>query len=206
MNERISELLAQISALEDELRSAVQAGEQQVAYRIQGKRVEFEQSVRQAHQRLRTSLLFWIFRNRPLNLLTGPVIYGMILPLLLLDACVTLYQTACFPVYRIARVRRSDYFVYDRQQLGYLNFIERFHCTYCSYANGLLAYATEIVARTEEYFCPIRHARKVLGLHARHARFLAYGDAADYPARLEAFRRSLEEGGAKHPVSKSPGD
>jgi len=201
MNERISELLAQISALEDELRTALQQREQQVAYQIHGTRVEFEQSVRQAHQRLQTSLLFWVFRDRPLNLLTGPVIYGMILPLLLLDVCVTLYQAVCFPVYRIEKVRRADYFVYDRQQLAYLNLIERWHCTYCSYANGLLAYATEIVARTEQYFCPIKHARKVAGLHARHARFLGYGDAADYPARLEAMRQSLDVQEPKPPAS-----
>ena len=201
MNERISQLLAQISVLEDELRSALHQREQQVAYQIHGKRVEFEQSVRQAHQRLQTSLLLWIFRNRPLNLLTGPVIYGMILPLLLLDLCVTLYQAICFPVYRVGKVRRADYFVYDRQHLAYLNFIERWHCTYCSYANGLLAYATEIVARTEQYFCPIKHARKVSGLHVRHARFLGYGDAADYPARLEAFRQSLDAEEPKPPAN-----
>lgn len=202
MNERISELLAQISALEDELRSALQAREQQVAYRIRGKRVEFEQSVRQAHQRLRTSVLFWIFKDRPLNLLTGPVIYGMILPLFLLDVCVTLYQAVCFPVYRVEKVCRADYFVYDRQHLAYLNFIERWHCTYCSYANGLLAYATEIVARTEQYFCPIKHARRVAGLHARHAYFLEYGDAADYAVRLEALRQSLD-GQVTKPPAKS---
>lgn len=205
MNERIGDLLAQIAALEDELRTALHEREQHVAYQIRGKRVEFEQSVQAAHRRLRTSLLFWIFKNRPLNLLTGPLIYGMILPLLLLDACVTIYQAICFPIYRVAKVRRADYLVYDRRQLGYLNFIERFHCSYCSYANGLLAYATEIVARTEQYFCPIKHAHKVLGLHARHERFLAYGDAVDYPARLEAFRRSLKgrkADAAEQPVSK----
>jgi len=205
MNERIRDLLAQISTLEGELRTALHEREQHVAYQIRGKRVEFEQSTQAAHRRLRTSLLYWIFKDRPLNLLTGPLIYGMILPLLLLDACVTLYQAICFPLYRIAKARRADYFVYDRRQLGYLNLIERFHCTYCSYANGLLAYATEIVARTEQYFCPIKHARKVLGLHARHERFLAYGDAIDYPTRLEAFRQSLEgrqADAAKPPVSK----
>lgn len=200
MTERISELLAQITVLEDELRSALHEREQHVAYQIHGKRVEFEQSVRQAHQRLRTSLLFWIFKDRPLNLLTGPLIYGMILPLWLLDLCVTLYQAICFPLYRVAKVRRADYFVYDRRQLAYLNVIERWHCTYCSYATGLLAYATEIVARTEQYFCPIKHARKVLGLHARHAHFLGYGDAADYAARLEVFRQSLAAQEPKPPV------
>lgn len=201
MNERIRELLAQISTLEDELRRTLHEREQHVAYQIHGKRVEFEQSVQEAHRRLKTSLIYWVFKDRPLNLLTGPIIYGMSVPLLLLDLCVSFYQAICFRVYGIARVRRADYFVYDRRQLGYLNLIERWHCTYCSYANGLLAYASEIIARTEQYFCPIKHAQKVLGLHARHAHFLDYGDAADYPGRLEAFRQSLEHRDAKAPVA-----
>jgi len=60
-----------------------------------------------------------------------------------------------------------------------------------AYANGLLAYATEIAARTEQYFCPIKHARKILGVHDRYARFLGYGDAADFHARLEEFRSAF---------------
>ena len=47
------------------------------------------------------------------------------------------------------------------------------------------------MARTEEYFCPIKHAGKILGTHARYARFLEYGDAADYETRLEKFRVGL---------------
>ena len=62
---------------------------------------------------------------------------------------------------------------------------------YCAYASGLLAYTREIVARTEQYFCPIKHARQVLGTHARYVRFLDYGDAGDYHARLERFRAEL---------------
>jgi hypothetical protein len=76
----------------------------------------------------------------------------------------------------------------DRHQLGYLNAIERFHCDYCGYANGLLAYATEISARTEQYFCPVKHASKVLGAHEHYVRFLDYGDSTDFHARLEEFR------------------
>ncbi len=193
MNERIRELLGQITTLEDDLRAALHEQEERVAFQIKGKRVEFEQSVKQAHQRLQTGVFRWILTIRPLNLLTMPLIYSMIVPLFMLDLCVSFYQASCFPIYRVAKVRRDDYFVYDRRELGYLNVIERFHCTYCAYANGLLAYATEIVARTEQYFCPIKHARKMAGTHARYARFLAYGDAADYPARLEAFRRAMEK-------------
>ena len=192
MNERISELLSQISVLEAELRSTLHAQEDRLRYQIKDKRIEFEQSVQQAHLRLKTGVFRWLVTYRPQNLITGPVIYSMIVPLLLLDLCVSLYQLVCFPIYRVARVKRGDYFVYDRQQLAYLNFIEKFHCTYCAYANGLLAYASEIVARTEQYFCPIKHARKRLGQHGHYRHFLSYGDAADYAARLEEFRCSLE--------------
>lgn len=53
------------------------------------------------------------------------------------------------------------------------------------------SYLREIVARTEEYFCPIKHAHKVLGTHTRYNRFLNYGDAEAYEAKLEAFRVGL---------------
>lgn len=199
MNDRIRELAGQISTLEDELRAALHEREQSALFTIKGKRVEFERSVKEAHRRMKTGFFRWLVTYRPQNLITGPVIYGMIFPMLLLDLCVSFYQLVCFPVYRVAMVRRADYFVYDRRHLGYLNFIERFHCTYCAYGNGLLAYATEIVARTEQYFCPIKHARKMLGVHAHYAGFLAYGDAADYPARLEAFRVAMEKMASPEP-------
>jgi hypothetical protein len=193
MNERIRDLLAQMTTLEDELRTTLHEQEQRVAFRIKGKRIEFEQSVQQAHRRLKTGFFIWLVTNRPLNLITGPIIYSMIVPMLLLDLCVSFYQATCFPIYRVARVRRADYIVFDHQHLAYLNLFEKFHCLYCSYATGLLAYATEIVARTEQYFCPIKHAYKVLGSHARYGRFLDYGDATDYAARVEEFRCALEE-------------
>ena len=191
MNDRIRQLLTQMAALEDDLRAAVQEQESDVRFQIKGKRIEFERSIREAHRRLKTGFIHWLVTYRPQNLITGPVIYGMIVPLLMLDLFVSFYQAVCFPIYRVAKVRRGDYIVFDRQHLEYLNFIEKFHCTYCAYGSGLVAYVGEIVARTEEYFCPIKHARKVLGMHTRYARFLDYGDAADYEARLEEFRVAL---------------
>lgn len=162
-------------------------------FTIRGKRIQFEAGIHQLHQRLRRNFLHWLVTDRPQNLITGPVIYGMAIPLAVLDFFITFYQATCFPIYGIAKVLRADYIVFDRHQLGYLNFIERFHCEYCAYATGLVAYATEITARTEQYFCPIKHARKVLGVHGRYARFLDYGNSADYHAKLEEFR--LESAG-----------
>jgi len=201
VNEKIRQLLGQINALDDELRTALHAQESRMFFEIKGKRVEFEHSIKAAHRRLKRGIFRWIVTDRPQNFLTGPIIYGMAVPLLLLDLCVTLFHSTCFPIYGIAKVRRADYIVIDRQYLGYLNFYERFHCTFCGYANGLIAYAGEIIARTEQYFCPIKHARKVLGTHARYARFLEYGDAADYHAKLEQFRSELaDEQPARRPA------
>ena len=191
MNERITQILAQMAALEDDLRTAVQEQEVKMFFTIKGRRVEFESSVKAAHRKLKVNFFRWLVTNRPQNLLTGPIIYGMAVPLLLLDLCVSFYQWSCFPVYGIAKVRRGDYIVFDRQHLQYLNFIEKFHCTYCAYGSGLMAYMNEILGRTEQYFCPIKHAHKILGTHGRYNRFLDYGDAEDYEARLEAFRTSL---------------
>ena len=191
MNPRITELLAQMAALEAELRSAVHDQESRMFFQIKGRRVEFERTVRDAHRKLKKNFFRWLVTDRPQNLITGPIIYGMALPLLMLDLCVSFYQWVCFPVYGIAKVRRSDYIVFDRRHLAYLNAIEKFHCTYCEYGNGLVSYLAEILARTEEYFCPIKHAHKVLGTHKRYNRFLNYGDAENYEARLEEFRVAL---------------
>ena len=191
MNEKITLILAQMAALENDLRTAVQEEESKMFFQIKGKRVEFESSVKAAHRKLKKNFFRWLVTDRPQNLITGPIIYAMIFPLMMLDICVSFYQWACFPIYGITRVRRADYIVFDRRHLGYLNFIEKFHCTYCEYGNGLMSYMAEILARTEEYFCPIKHAHKILGTHARYNRFLEYGDAADYEAKLEEYRVAL---------------
>ncbi len=191
MNERIQDILARMAALEAELATAVHEQQSRMFFQIKGKRVEFERGVKLAHRKLKLNFFRWLVTNRPQNLITGPLIYGMVLPLLLIDLCVSVYQWTCFPIYGITRVKRADYLVFDRRHLGYLNFIEKFHCTYCEYGNGLMGYMAEILARTEQYFCPIKHAHKVLGTHHRYNRFLDYGEAETYEARLEAFRVAL---------------
>ena len=193
MDSRIRHLLDEIAALEEDLAIALRDQESSALFRIRGKRVEFEQAVREAHGRLKTGFFRWLVTNRPANLITGPIIYSMIVPLVILDVFVSFYQATCFPIYRITRLRRGDFIVFDRQQLEYLNFIEKFHCTYCAYASRLVSYVSAIIGKTEEYFCPIKHARRILGSHARYNRFLDYGDAADYEGRLEEFRRNLDD-------------
>lgn len=193
MNDRIQQLLDQMTALEDDLRAALSEQPSSIFFQIKGKRVEFEQSMQETHRRLKTNFFRWLVTNRPQNLITGPIIYAMIIPLVITDIFISFYQLTCFPIYGIKKVRRADYIIFDRQHLSYLNFIEKFHCTYCAYGSGMIAYISEIVARTEQYFCPIKHARKILGTHARYSRFLGFGEAENYEAKLEEYRRALSK-------------
>ncbi|MEW6133157.1 MAG: hypothetical protein AB1591_08340 [Pseudomonadota bacterium] len=98
----------------------------------------------------------------------------------------------CFPLYRIEKVRRRDYMAFDRGQLAYLNAIEKLHCTYCSYANGLAAYMRENIARTEQYWCPIRHARRLLRTHSHYGEFTDYCDAVAYRSEMPRLRQALQ--------------
>jgi hypothetical protein len=140
---------------------------------------------------LRQSIPAFIRDSSVASLLTTPVIYSLLLPFALLDIWVTLYQWACFPIYGIARVRRRRYVVIDRHKLAYLNGIEKVNCVYCGYANGVVAYVREIAARTEQYWCPIRHARMIPTPHTRYHLFFDYGDAKAYRHALPRLRRAL---------------
>lgn len=191
MNTKIQQLIEQIAALEDELH--LHLAQNQLCDQLEDRRIHFEHAIQDAHRKVKVGLFRWFMTVRPQNYLTAPVIYGMAIPLILLDLCISLYQIICFPIYRIAKVKRASYIVMDHQHLAYLNVIEKVHCLYCSYAVGLLAYAQEITARTEQYFCPIKHANKVLGAHSRYKHFLDYGDADNLHDKVEALRHKLAQ-------------
>lgn len=117
---------------------------------------------------------------------------SLILPPVIFDIGVSVYQSICFRLYGILRVKRSDHIIFDHQHLAYLNFFEKLNCVYCSYASGLINYAREIASRTEQYWCPIKHAHKMLEVHHRYANFLDYGNAEYYQKNLEEIRRELQ--------------
>jgi hypothetical protein len=160
-------------------------------YRLDRRRILFDREARAAHRRFRQSIAAFLRESTLTNALTAPLIYSLAVPLVLADAWITLYQWICFPLYGIARVPRRDYFVVDRHKLAYLNAIEKVHCTFCSYANGMIAYIREIAARTEQYWCPIKHGGRVRSPHAHYPSFPEYGDAAGYRAEAPALRAAL---------------
>lgn len=199
MNDEIREILLRITALEDELIELVEAQQQELRYRIEGTRVRFERSISEMHKRFKTGLVTWLLRSELRNIVSAPVIYALIVPFAALDLAVTLYQATCFPLYRVPRVQRRRHIVLDRHQLRYLNSIEKLNCAYCGYASGVLTYAREVAARTEQYWCPIKHARKIRDQHRRYHAFADFGDAESYPETLRRLRQELAAERAAQP-------
>ena len=191
MTPQIDALIDRIRSLEGELDAELAKRRADLKIGIEHGRVAFEAELLRRHRQLRQKLLPYLFGARPLVMLTAPVIYAGIVPFLLLDLFISLFQAVCFPIYGIAKVKRADYLVFDRHHLAYLNALEKVNCAYCSYANGVIGYAREIAGRTEQYWCPIKHARRVIGTHARYAFFDEYGNGEGYQARLEALRQGL---------------
>jgi hypothetical protein len=185
MDNRLEELLARIHTLQDELEVEYGRRREELFRKREALAGEFLRQQR----RYKVNLLRFVAHSRPLVLLTSPLIYLGWVPFLLMDAFVTLYQAICFPVYRIPRVRRRDYLVFDRAGLPYLNLLEKFNCFYCSYGNGVAAYTREVASRTEQYWCPIKHARRVLDAHERYPDFFEHGDAETFRTRQEQLRR-----------------
>ena len=189
----LEEIIDDIRELEQELLEELQKKQQEYFYIIQGKRVQFEEETRRYHRTLAMKLNRYFADADLLNILTAPIIWLCLLPALFLDLVVSIYHAICFPIYGIPKVARDDYIVIDRQALQYLNPIEKLNCVYCGYFNGLIAYVQEIAARTEQYWCPIKHARKLTTLHSRYHRFLEYGDGEDFQTRMQRIRGDFDD-------------
>ena len=189
MEKKIDEIRARIRVLQEELEAeylkSIEA--------IEEKRAHLAEEFLQQQKRYKTGLIRFLIKTHPLTMLSAPVIYLGWIPFFLLDLFVSLYQTICFPVYRIPKVRRADYLIFGREDLPYLNLIEKFNCLYCSYANGAVAYAREVAARTEQYWCPIKYARRIRAAHDRYPEFFDYGDAEAYQRGLDRLRQSFED-------------
>ena len=193
MNTDISKLLEDMRGLQDQLEQFFEDTRESFRYTLEDGRVRFSQEVQQLQRRYRTGAFRYLLDADWRSLATAPVIYSMLVPLLVIDLSFTVYQHICFRVYSVPRVSRRDYMVNDRHKLAYLNAIEKLNCTYCGYGNGVIAYAREIISRTEQYWCPIRNANRVVDAHRRYLQFFAFGDAQGYQQGLEHKRQSLRE-------------
>jgi hypothetical protein len=57
------------------------------------------------------------------------------------------------------------------------------------------AYARQVSARTEQYSCPIKHARRLLDAPPPYPQFLEHGDAEPFRSGMERLRQMLSATG-----------
>lgn len=198
MNENYRRILNRIAELEDELEEELHQQKQRMEDQLENGKVVLQKKMVDAQLHLKTNVIPWLLNSKAKNLLTIPFIYPLIVPLVFLDVCVSIYQLTCFRLYGIARVKRRNYFVFDRHHLPYLNAIEKFNCFYCSYGNGVIAYAREIASKTEQYWCPIKHNEKIYHPHTRYVDFAEYGQGEDYRAKEKKLRTLLRPKNTKN--------
>ena len=178
---KISSIIEEIERLEKELETEVQ------------KNAKAKESAIQEPS-YKSKDFFTYLKEVPfLVLLSSPIIYAMVIPAVILDIFLWVYQNINFRIYKIPIVKRKNYVVYDRQKLKYLHPIEKLGCVYCSYFNGVMAYSSEVASRTELYFCPIKHKKKIFYRHKYYKYFVDYGDAQSYNEKLEELRGKLKE-------------
>ena len=198
IKDNLNDLLARIQTLQEGVEEEYRKAREE----LQEKQAQLAEEFLRQQKRYKIGLFRFLLRSNLLDIITAPVIYIGWVPFLLMDLFVTVYQIICFLVYRIPKVKRSDYLVFDREDLPYLNLIEKFNCFYCSYGNGVAAYTREVASRTEQYWCPIKHARRIKAAHERYPRFFDHGDAEAFRQGLNRLRRQFDEDSGKKPQTK----
>lgn len=193
MESKIDEILEQIMQLEEELLQEIERRKKELAYQVINNRIRLATGVIEKHKKKLVGLRQYLAEASWRNIATTPVIWMCFFPAVFMDLIVTIYHAVCFPVYGIPKVERSDYIYLDRHFLQYLNVIEKLNCVFCGYFNGLIAYVQEIAARTEQYWCPIKHARKMKSIHSRYQKFFDYGDAAAFRSRFARIRKEFDD-------------
>jgi len=192
-NKKIEEILSQIKGLENELLEEFKKKEEKFFYKIENEKAKFEQRVIFEGKSKIVSSLKYISSFPVIVIITIPFIWAMILPIMLADLFVTIFQAVCFPIYKIPKVKRKEYVIMDRHTLFYLDKVERINCWYCEYFNGVVAYVREIAARTEQFWCPIKHSRPLNEKHSRYDNFFDFGDYTRYREELHKKRINFDD-------------
>ncbi|NTU98591.1 hypothetical protein HGA64_01105 [Candidatus Falkowbacteria bacterium] len=192
MKSKIKELMAKIDQLNNALQKEHARLAEKYGFSINKQRIIFIEKFRARNKNWRIPTWQYVVPHSLRHLLSMPFIYMMIIPTVILDLFISIYNWTALPLYRIPPVKRSEYIIYDRQFLDYLNVIQKINCIYCSYVNGLFAFAGEIGARTERYWCPVKAAKRVKARHGWYSDFADYGNPEEWNEKFndhEAFKK-----------------
>jgi len=101
MNDKIKEMIEEIEALKLKLGEEIAQQERHITYEIQNGYVQFEKEVLDKQKENMKNLLAW-FRDIPLlHLLASPLVYGMLIPAILFDIILFIYQQVAFRIFTL---------------------------------------------------------------------------------------------------------
>lgn len=176
MNSKISYILKEIKAKKQDLIKEYEKLKEKYGFSFMKGKIIFSNEKKKELKLFRKSIFESIFNVRIREMISIPFIYSMIIPALILDIFLFIYQQTAIRLYGIPITKRSDYIVFDRKHLAYLNLIQKINCLYCSYVNWLFSYWVEVAWRTEKYWCPIKSAARKKWWHDWEEYFADYGD------------------------------
>jgi hypothetical protein len=177
-------LRQKLDALQEEFSKEYARLAQKYGFILAGRRVIFLEEWRKRNESFAIPAWKYAISTSFAHFLSIPFIYGMVIPAILLDIFLYIYQQTAFRLYKIPLVKRSEYIIFDRRFLGYLNFIQKINCLYCSYMNGLFAYSVEVGARTERYWCPLKAASRPKSTHSWYYDFADYGNPEEWKEKF----------------------
>lgn len=143
-------------------------------------KIVFSKEEKEKNKKKKRPFIKALFNARVREVISAPFIYVMIIPAVILDIFLFMYQNTAIRLYGIPLVKRGEYIKLDRKSLDYLNWFEKVNCLYCSYVNWLFSYAVEIAGRTERYWCPIKYANKKKWWHSLEKEFADFWDAEGF--------------------------
>lgn len=190
MNQSIKDIIKKINDLNKQLGEKYDQLTEKYGFNFSGKKIVFLQEIRKRNKKFKIPTWKYVIPKHIRHLLSLPFIYIMIVPTVILDIFLTIYQAVAFSLYHIPKVKHKDFIVFDRRFLDYLNIVQKVHCLYCTYVNGVFAFAVEIAGRTERYWCPIKAAHKPKFHHGWYSEFADYGNPEEWNEKFndeEAF-------------------
>lgn len=180
MQDKIKQILIDIQEKKEQIKKdyeiLYQNFKEKYGFTVIGKKITWPKNKTLELKKYKKSAIDSIFSSEIREILSIPFIYMMLIPAFLLDIFLFIYQQTALRLYKIPLVKRSDFIIFDRAKLPYLNWIQKLNCIYCSYFNWLMQFAVEVAWRTEKYWCPIKHARKKYWEHNRENYFAPYWD------------------------------
>ncbi len=116
MSKRATQIADEIRTLEQELRQEIQRIRID-SFEITEKAIHFKDEVVIRHRTQALSVLTYLRRAKMKHIVCLPIIWSCLLPAIVMDALVSLYQMLCFLLFGVLKVKRSDHVVFDRRNL-----------------------------------------------------------------------------------------